>query len=320
MTEPLLSVDRLDVWFDTAGGELHVVRDVSFDLAPGERLGLVGESGCGKTTLLLALLGLLPPTATVGGAVRRAGTNILADGERSVARYRWRDMAMVFQGSMNAFNPVLRMGQQLVEPMELHGFATGSAARARARELFDIVGIPPDRVDRYPHQLSGGQRQRAAIALALSCEPKVLLADEPTTALDVIVQAQVLELLARLCDELDLALILVTHDLPLVSEVCDRTAVMYSGEIVEIGPTQSLVETPAHPYTRMLYAATPDIDSETAAISISGVPPRLDEIIEGCPYRPRCDVSVDACVRVHPELVGVANAHWARCLLVGSAG
>ena len=259
-TQPVLKTEELHVWFDLSGGrELHAVQGVSFELRPGERMGLVGESGCGKTTTILALMGLLPASSSVAGRVYLNGEDVLAKGEETVSPHRWRDVAMVFQGAMNAFNPVKTIGEQIVEPMELHGTASGRAARAQVRELLELVGISGERADRYPHEFSGGMRQRAAIALALACQPQVLLADEPTTALDVMVQAQILELLVRLTRDLGLSMILVTHDLPVVAQVCDRAAVMYAGEIVEMGDMATIYHDPRHPYTRMLFAATPDL-------------------------------------------------------------
>ena len=219
----LLEVEGLNVWFELpGGGELHAVRGIGFELEAGERFGLVGESGCGKTTAMLTLMGLLPPNASVAGEVRLGGENILARGEDSVSPHRWKDVAMVFQGAMNALNPVKTVGSQIEEPMRLHGIAEGNTARRQVAELLERVGIPRDRASRYPHEFSGGMRQRAAIAMALACEPKILLADEPTTALDVMVQAQILELLISLTTDFDLALILVTHDLPVVAHVCER--------------------------------------------------------------------------------------------------
>src|SRR5881227_1361358 len=225
-------------------------------------MGLVGESGCGKTTTILAMMGLLPSSASVAGSVSLDGENIMARGEDTVSPHRWSDIAMVFQGAMNAFNPVKTIGSQLVEPMELHGTATGRVAKAQARELLQMVGIAGERADRYPHELSGGMRQRAAIAMALACSPKVLLADEPTTALDVMVQAQILQLLISLTDDLGLALILVTHDLPLVTQVCERAVVMYAGRVAESGLVDTLFHDPRHPYTRLLFEATPDLTGD----------------------------------------------------------
>jgi peptide/nickel transport system ATP-binding protein len=314
---PLLAVEDLQLWFELeGGGSLHAVRGVSFELEAGERFGLVGESGCGKTTTILALMGLLPPNASVAGRVLLDGTDILAGGEETMRPHRWRDVAMVFQGAMNAFNPVRRIGEQIAEPMELHGIAEGAAARRQVGELLERVGIPAARAARYPHEFSGGMRQRAAIAMALACKPKILLADEPTTALDVMVQAQILELLVALTDDLGLALVLVTHDLPVVAQVCERAAVMYAGEIAESGPTDALYHSPRHPYTRLLFAATPDLYGDGGpVVSIPGAPPRLDRPIVGCPFQPRCDRAFAPCPTVHPELKTVAPAQQAACHL-----
>ena len=306
----------LHVWFDLPpGSAVHAAAGVSFALDEGERFGLVGESGCGKTTTVLALMGLLPPTATLAGEVLVNGRSILAGGEDSARAHRWTDIAMVFQGAMNALNPVKKIGWQIAEPMAFHGVARGAAARRRACELLELVGIPAAAAERYPHEFSGGMRQRAAIAMALACQPKILLADEPTTALDVMVQAQILDLLTRLASELGLALVLVTHDLPVVAQVCDRAAVMYAGEIVELGPMDALYHSPQHPYTRMLFAATPDLYGEGQVASIPGTPPRLDRDIIGCAFRPRCDSAFAPCTAEHPELATVQPDHQAACHL-----
>jgi peptide/nickel transport system ATP-binding protein len=314
---PLLQIEDLHVWFDIEEApELHAVQGVSMSLAAGERLGLVGESGCGKTTSALAVLGLLPPTSSVSGRVLLEGKDLLADGEDSVRPHRWVDIAIVFQGAMNALNPVRTIGSQIVEALELHDRATGSAARARTSDLLESVGIPSSRAERFPHELSGGMRQRAAIAMALSCNPKVLIADEPTTALDVMVQAQILELLDSLCREFGLALILVTHDLPVVAQVCSRAAVMYAGEIVESGRVDDLYHAPRHPYTRLLFAATPDLAASVGDIaSIPGAPPRLDRPLTGCPFRERCDSSFEPCASDRPLLQSVGVEHSAACHL-----
>jgi len=316
----VLAVSDLHVWFELPGGrELHAVRGIDFSVAAGERFGLVGESGCGKTTAILALMGLLPPNASVAGQVLLDGENVLARGEESAAPHRWREIAMVFQGAMNAFNPVRTIGDQIVEPMELHGIAEGRDALRRARELLEIVGIPGDRVSRYPHEFSGGMRQRAAIAMALACTPKVLLADEPTTALDVMVQAQILELLTSLTNDFGLALVLVTHDLPVVAQVCERAAVMYAGRVAELGSVDRLFHDPRHPYTRLLFAATPDLYGDEAVASIPGAPPRLDRALVGCPFAPRCDRAFSPCPTVTPRLLEVEPGHIAACHLNDAA-
>jgi peptide/nickel transport system ATP-binding protein len=312
----LLTASDLHVWFDLpGGGHLHAVRGIDFSVEEGERFGLVGESGCGKTTAILALMGLLPPNASVAGEVLLEGENVLVRGEESVAPHRWREIAMVFQGAMNAFNPVRTIGDQIVEPMELHDVAEGKQAMRRARELLEVVGIPGDRVSHYPHEFSGGMRQRAAIAMALACKPKVLLADEPTTALDVMVQAQILELLISLSNDFGLAVVLVTHDLPVVAQVCERAAVMYAGIVAELGTVDRLFHDPRHPYTRLLFAATPDLFGADDVVSIPGAPPRLDREPVGCPFTPRCDRAFSPCPEVTPRLLEVEKGHVAACHL-----
>lgn len=312
----LLEVRDLNVWFQPPHGpEVHAVRGVSLGVDGRQRLGLVGESGCGKSTTLLALMGLLPSNASVSGQVLLDGTDILISGERSIQPHRWRDMAIVFQGAMNAFNPVVRVYRQIADAIEVRGGRSRKEARARAKDLLGMVGVPRDRIEAYPHQFSGGMKQRAAIALALACEPRVLFADEPTTALDVMVQAQVMELLERLCDEQDLALVLVSHDLPLVAEVCERISVMYGGQVVEAGSMEQLRESTRHPYTGLLFAATPDIYDESPLASIPGAPPRLDRAVVGCSFQPRCPRAFDRCVADEPPLRPVDGGQFVACHL-----
>jgi len=312
----LLEAHDLNVWFDLPqGGTLHAVQGVSFGVDAGERLGLVGESGCGKTTALLALMGLLPPNAQVSGGVTVNGEDILGGGEDAMRSHRWTDVAMVFQGAMNALNPVKTVGSQIAEPMAFHDMIRGDAADRRAGELLELVGLPASAAKRFPHEFSGGMRQRAAIAMALACGPKVLLADEPTTALDVMVQAQILDLLGSLTRDLGLAMILVTHDLPLVTQVCERAVVMYAGRIAEFGSVDALFHDPRHPYTRLLFEATPDLSGLEEVVSIPGAPPRLDRPIVGCPFAPRCDRVFEPCAKHLPALVSVAERHRAACHL-----
>jgi len=312
----LLEVEDLNVWFSGHGAaEVHAVRGVSFTLDRQEKLGLVGESGCGKTTTILALMGLLPSNATVSGRILLNGTDLLSGGDRTFQPHRWTDLAMVFQGAMNAFNPVLRVGRQIADAIHIRGGLKRGAATARATDLLEMVGIPRQRAGDYPHQFSGGMKQRAAIALALACSPDILLADEPTTALDVIVQAQVIELLERLCDEQGLALVLVSHDLPLVAQVCERINVMYAGRVAESGLVTQLQGHTAHPYTELLFAATPDIEGGEPPASIPGVPPRLDQEVVGCSFRPRCPSAIDRCASEEPELKRVGSGQLAACHL-----
>lgn len=266
---PVLELRNLNVWFDTNTSKRHpsnshTVKGLDLAVWPGERVGLVGESGCGKTTTILAALGLLPASASVGGEVLLNGENIIANGESSIRSHRWNDIAMVFQGAMSAFNPVKTVGWQITEALQQHHYAQGQAAAARVSDLLELVGLPAETAFRYPHQLSGGMKQRAIIAMALSCDPKILLADEPTTALDVVVQDQILRLLVRLSEELNLALILVTHDLGVVAQTCTRAAVMLDGTIVEAGTVDDLYRRPTHPYTRSLFESTPSLDGARA--------------------------------------------------------
>jgi peptide/nickel transport system ATP-binding protein len=315
----LLEVEDLEVWFETPGGpDVHAVRGVSFTLDKHQRVGLVGESGCGKTTTLLAVAGLLASSAKISGRVLLEGQPIVGLGERRMRAHRWTSMSMVFQGSMNAFSPVTTVAQQLTQAIQVRGGRPRGEARARA--LLSLVGIPPERADSYPHQLSGGMRQRATIALALSCDPDIILADEPTTALDVIVQAQVMELLDRLCDDLGLALLLVSHDLMLVAEICERVHVMYAGEIVESGSDEQIVHHPAHPYTSRLFAATADLSMSVPPVAIPGAPPRLDHPVAGCPFSSRCDQAFDLCEQEAPTLHPIRNGQVAACHLVYGDG
>ncbi len=306
MTPPVLEVDALDVEFDVGGTQLRAVRGISFTLTAGQRLGVVGESGCGKSTAALALMGLLPPNATAGGRVLLNGVDILAGGDTSMRPHRWSDIAMVFQGAMNAFNPVRPVGEQIAEPLVLHRSKTRRQAAKRAGELLEMVGIAADRAARYPHEFSGGMRQRAAVAMALACEPKILLADEPTTSLDVIVQLQVLTLLRRITEELGLAMVIISHDLPAIAQVAERIAVMYAGRIVEQAPTDRLLSAPQHPYTAALLAAIPDPYSDTPGYAVTGIagePPRPDAPLTGCAFAPRCGWATDTCRTVPPTRV-----------------
>jgi oligopeptide/dipeptide ABC transporter ATP-binding protein len=311
----LLEARDLNVWFELPDGrELHAVRGADVRVGSREKLGLVGESGCGKSTVLMALMGLLPATASVSGQVLVDGADLLPGGERAFRAHRWKDLAIVFQGAMNSLNPVLRVDRQIVEALELHEVAVGRAASARACDLVRMVGLPVDVLRRYNHELSGGMRQRVSLAMALACDPRVLLADEPTTALDVMVAAQVLALIDRLTRELDLALVLVTHDLPLVTRTCDRIQVMYAGTVVETGTPAEVYHQPRHPYTRLLFAATSDVHADGPdPVSITGAPPRLDEPVVGCAFAPRCPLASEDCVARAPELLTIGAGRSAAC-------
>jgi len=251
----------------------------------------------------------------VGGRVMLDGENILANGETSARRCRWREIAIVFQGAMNAFSPVKKVGAQIVEPLELHGIVQGRAAWQRAGALLERVGIPAAAAHRYPHEFSGGMRQRAGIAMALACDPKILLADEPTTGLDVIVQARILALLKELSEEMGLAVILVTHDLPVVAQVCDRVAVMYAGAVVEQAPIQDLAREQHHPYSQLLFSATLDVFTHERPKHTLGAPPKLNAMPDGCAFHPRCPFSMARCRREVPSLKSVGAQRLAACHL-----
>jgi peptide/nickel transport system ATP-binding protein len=315
VTAPLLAVHDLSV---TYAGGVPAVRGVSLELATGETLGLAGESGCGKTTLGSALLRLLPRGTRVTGEVLLDGEDVLTMKPGRLRAVRWTDMAVVFQGALHTLNPVRKVGWQIEEAITTH---EPRAARVRPRvgELLETVGLPARRADDYPHQLSGGQRQRVLIALALACNPRILIADEPTTALDVMVQAQVLALLEKLQEELGLAMIFITHDLSTLASVCRRLAVMYAGRIVEEGPSHDVFRTPRHPYTSALAAAFPVIGDPGFRMRPSGLggdPPDPRELPPGCSFNPRCPVARPDCVRTEVELWPAGTDRRAACVRV----
>jgi peptide/nickel transport system ATP-binding protein len=320
MTAPLLQVDDLQVSYLTGSGEVPAVRGVSFMVERGRSLGLAGESGCGKSTLANAILRLLPRDTRVDGSVLLDGADVLTMKPGELRAVRWTQGAIVFQGALHALNPVQRVGRQITEPMLLHRTVPNrSAAKERARTLLTQVGLPPDRVDAYPHQLSGGQRQRVLIAMALACDPELLIADEPTTALDVMVQAQVLALLATLRVERGLSMVFITHDLSLLTDVCDDLAVMYAGRIVEQGPGAHVFSRPIHPYTTALAAAFPTIGDPSSRMRPSGLggdPPDPANLPSGCTFHPRCPLAEETCTAETPELRPAADQRVVACLLV----
>jgi oligopeptide/dipeptide ABC transporter ATP-binding protein len=318
---PLLVVEDLQTEFAMESGAVRAVDGVSFRLDDGESLGIVGESGCGKTTAALSLLRLLPANGrVVGGSARLFGIDLLGKSETAIRRYRWREIAIVFQGAMNALNPVQRIEDQIAEPIEQRLGLSKEDALKRAGELLELVGIPAARGRSYPHQLSGGMRQRTMIAMALSCDPAIVIGDEPTTALDVMVQAQILELLERLRRELGLSLILITHDLSVVAETCDRVLVMYAGRVAEEGPVGRTFSEPRHPYTRLLMGAFPSFHSDRRTLEvIPGAPPDLRRPPPGCRFAPRCPSVMDVCREVVPPEVVFPDGVRVACHLYGAA-
>jgi peptide/nickel transport system ATP-binding protein len=316
-TQALLSVRHLTTEFQLANNQVaRALEDVSFDVLPGQTLGLVGESGCGKTTTLMSVMRLLPASGRITeGNIHFKGTDLLTLSEREMRAFRWKEIAIIFQGSMNALNPVMRVGDQISEAILMHNQMGREAAKQRVGELLELVGIPRLRGEQYPFQYSGGMRQRAMIAMALACSPALLFADEPTTALDVMIQAQVLELLKQIQQNLGLTIVLVTHDLGVIAEMCDEVVVMYGGKVAEYGSADLIYNQPQHPYTQRLLKAFPDLNRATEAVdsaeqdlvTIPGSPPRLNALPSGCRFNPRCQESTEICTQVAPHLVNMAS-------------
>ena len=320
---PLLEVRDLSVTYGSGQDSLRAVRGVSFSLEPGETMGMAGESGCGKTTVALSLLRLLPNTATLSGEILFKGENVIGLGWQKLRAVRWAGASVVFQGAMSALNPVRTIGEQICEPIILHEKVTQRVARARAAELLDSVGVPSARRDSYPHELSGGQRQRVMIAMALACQPDLIIADEPTTALDVIVQAQVLQLLTGLVRERQISMIVISHDLSVLGETCDRLAIMYAGRIAETGPSRAVLSTYRHPYTGILSRAFPrmgDPESRMAPVGLAGEPPDLRGDITGCPFAPRCPEVVPECLTREIQLWPAGEHRESACIKVLDGG
>ena len=316
----LLEVNNLQAYFFTLKGTVKAVDGVSFAVQKGQALGLAGESGCGKTTTALSVLKLLPPPGRlVGGSIVFDDRDLTEISDEEMRNYRWKRMSIIFQGAMNALNPVIKTGQQISEAILLHEGASEREAKERADGLLELVGVDRSRYDSYPHELSGGMRQRSMIAMALACNPDLVIADEPATALDVIVQAQVLKLMKDLQHRLNLSLILITHDLSIIAETCDEIAIMYAGKIVEYCDAVSLFRTPLHPYTRLLLAAFPSVRLRSVRLSsIPGDPPSLIEPPRGCRFHPRCPyVEYPVCSTIEPGLHEVSTAHGVACHFAG---
>jgi peptide/nickel transport system ATP-binding protein len=318
---PILTVENLTTHYRTLSGYVRAAENVSFNLDKGEAMGLAGESGCGKTTVALSLLRLLPFNGEVkSGHVFFKGKDILSMDEAELREsVRWKGISLIFQGAMNALNPVYTVEYQIVEAIRLHERnVSKKEAKERVRKLFELVGMDPSRASNYPHEFSGGMRQRAMIAMALACNPDILIADEPGTALDVIVQAQVLKLIRSLKEKLNIGIIVITHDLSIISETCDKFAVMYAGKIVELGDVVTIFKEPLHPYTQGLISAFPNIKEPKRKMeSIPGSPPNLLNPPPGCRFHPRCKYALDRCKKDEPEPIEVSKGHFVACHLIG---
>jgi len=315
----LLSVRDLHVTYHTQAGPVPAVRGVDLNVDKGEVLGLAGESGCGKTTVINAILRLLPEKTRVDGAVLLNGENVLEMKPGKLRAVRWSQASVIFQGAMHALNPVQRIGDQIAETITIHGQSGEKEALVRAGSLLEEVGLPARRLRDYPHELSGGQKQRVMIAMSLACNPDLVIADEPTTALDVMVQAQVLKLLKELQRELGLAMLFITHDLSVLVEVSDRLAIMYAGKVIEEGPSVPVFTDPAHPYTRALAGAFPQIGDRRFRLAPSGLggdPPFPGDVPPGCSFHPRCPLAFEECPTTDPQLVAAGHGRRAACLLV----
>lgn len=317
MEKELLRVEDLTVKFRTYNGEVTAVNNLELLLNENETLGIVGESGSGKSVTSLSIMGLLEEaTSSVSGKALFKGTDLIAMKEKEKQRYRGNHLAMIFQEPMTSLNPLHKCGKQIIESMRIHTDISKADAQEKAIELLKLVGIPApeQRFNEYPHQMSGGMRQRVMIAMALACDPQLLIADEPTTALDVTIQAQILEVLKELRDRLKMGIILITHDLGVVSEVCDRVIVMYTGKVVEQGLIREILDNPKHPYTEGLIAAIPNIQDEKGKLSsIEGMVPQLDNMPQGCSFHPRCPYAMDICKEKRPALTIAENGRKVRC-------
>ena len=316
MSTPLLEVENLSMHYDTLEGNVDAVKNISFTVNSGESFGLVGESGCGKTSVAMTLLQLQPENSVITqGSIKLDGKELIGLSENDLRKVRWDSISIVFQGAMNAWNPVIKIGEQIREAMREHyPENTKQENINKIIELFRMVGLDESITDRYPHELSGGMKQRAVIALALSCDPKVIIADEPTTALDVVIQDQILNEIKKVQDLLGLSLIYISHDIAVIAEMTDKIAVMYAGSIVEIGPTKDVFKTPKHSYTRALLDSTPSLRGEKKKLrSLDGEPPSLINEITGCSFSPRCPTPTEKCKNqsVEMNLIKVGENHFA---------
>lgn len=323
MKENLLSIKDLRVEYASGGKTIQAVNGVSLDIPKGASLGLVGETGAGKTTIAKAIMRILPDHATklVDGEITFDGVSILEASDSQLQKIRGGDISMVFQDPMTALNPIMTVGDQIAEGIALHQHLDKAHAKQEAIRMLETVGISADRAGEYPHQFSGGMKQRVVIAIALACSPKLLIADEPTTALDVTIQAQVLDLIKSLKKAQNTSLILITHDLGIVADICDQVAVIYAGEIVEWGSLEEIYDHPTHPYTIGLFGAIPDLNSKVRRLSpIEGLPPDPTDLPQGCYFAPRCPHATDSCRAKHPTLQHLGGSHYCLCDKINQEG
>ena len=313
----LLSVQDLSIIYEVDGEITRAVSHLNIELKRGETLGLIGETGAGKTTTALGILGLVPnpPGKIVSGSVQFAGQDLLTLSEAQMRTVRGNKISMIFQDPMTSLNPVMTVGAQIAEVILIHQNVNKEQSVQKAREMLELVGIPAERAGEYPHQFSGGMKQRVVIAIALACNPDLLIADEPTTALDVTIQAQVLDLMKDLKARYNTAMIMITHDLGVVAQVCDKVAIMYAGEVVESGPIRAVYQHPQHPYTKGLFGSIPDLNSEVTRLQpIKGLMPDPTDLPSGCKFHPRCPSATALCANTEPSMVMVASEHQASCL------
>ena len=315
----VLEVQKLVMYYRTLKGYVKAVDNVSFDVEKGEAMGLVGESGCGKTTIGMSILRLLPQNAEIqSGQIVFKDQNLLDLPENEMRQVRWKGISMIFQAAMNALNPVHRIEDQIVEAIRTHEDVPKEEARERVAHLYSLVGLDPERTRDYPHEYSGGMKQRAVIAMALSCNPDIIIADEPTTALDVIVQDQIISEIKKLQQKLQMTMIYISHDISVIAESCERIAVMYAGILAEYANAVDLFKNPMHPYTQALMSSFPSIKGpKKRLIPVPGEPPNLLNPPRGCRFHPRCPLAMDVCKKVVPEFTEYGNRHWAACHALG---
>ena len=316
MHEKLLEIKNLEIQYVTSDGTVHAVNNIDLEIGKGETLGLVGETGAGKTTTALGILRLVPdpPGKILSGEIQFKGDDLLKLKDADMRKIRGNQISMIFQDPMTALNPILRVGEQIAEVIHLHGNMSRAEAMQKGLEMLELVGIPASRARDYPHQFSGGMKQRVVIAIALACSPQLLIADEPTTALDVTIQAQVLDMMHDLKEKLGTSMLLITHDLGVVAETCDKVAIMYAGEIVECGTAEHIFEATSHPYTKGLFDSLPSLEEDVERLKpISGLMPDPSNLPSGCAFHPRCPYATEQCKTEHPGFSDLGNGHKCRC-------